>query len=854
MSSDQNTLPPEAFLDALPLAAALLTGSGTDRPIVKAANAAWQALWQPYGQILVGGRDATAAPTKAPAGLDQLFDALVDAGQARRLCEAVAAGSRLDLELALDLDGPVLWRARGAGLGANYLLTLEPVAEPERLAASWPGEDSVAIPTLGFRYTAGLAPDGAWHIGASAPDYRTLLGLGPASDGWLRHAIHASHRTLRSRHLKLLAGKPQTFAYELELPAGRKVTLVDTALPIRHPGTGEVIGLVGWAQFGGDTVAADTARIAAASTTGETAEQSDGVGLDGIVQVLEALGVAALLLNRQGRIRAAGEKAAQRLGRIASKLYLEPAWPLLLTDETIADASFGKLVNDLLDPEGNGEASSSINGREDATTGLPLAVALRPLDLACDRLILVTLDPVLSGMASGPPRAILANENSPDSRLRDALYFDPVTGLPNRFLCLDRLRQTIARTAANGDLAAVLVLEIDRLALVERSFGRAAADALLEALAGRLSAAIGELDTAAHLGDARFAVVTGNLAGFDDAARIAQLLLEQLRAPIATAEREVGTRGQVGIAVFPDDGATAEALLAHAEAALERVTKGQGPAYQFYSAAMNTASCDRLLLEQQLLEAIERDEFLLLYQPQISFASSRIVGMEALIRWRHPELGMVPPAEFIPLAEETGAIVPIGEWVMRTACGELVRWLDAGVAPLRLALNISGRQYNDPNLVPSVRRVLEETGFPPHLLELELTESVIMEDVVDAAKRLGDLHALGINLAVDDFGTGYSSLSYLKRFPIRSLKVDRSFVRDIAHNESSAAIARAIIAFGSALGLKVIAEGVESHDQYDILRGCGCDELQGYLFSRPIPAEEAKKLATERRHLPLVRV
>jgi diguanylate cyclase (GGDEF)-like protein len=852
VSSDQNTLPPEAFLDALPLAAALLTGSGTDRPTVKATNAAWQTLCQPYREILAGGCDTTAAPTKAPAGLDQLFDALVDAGQARRLCEAVAAGSQVDVELALDLDRPALWRARGAGLGADYLLTVEPVAEPERLAASWPGEDSLAMPTLGFRYTAGLAPDGAWQIGVSVPDYRTLLGLGPASDGWLRHAIHASHRALRSRHLQLLAGKPQTVAYELELPAGRRVTLVDTALPIRHPGTGEVIGLVGWAQFGGDTVAADTARIGAASTEGETPEPSRGAGLDGIVQALEALGIAALVLSRQGRILAAGEDAAHRLGRAVSALHLEPAWPLLLTDATMADASFAALLNDLLDPESNGEAST-INGRADVTTGLSLELALRPLDLAGDRLILVTLDPVLGGMASSPPTAILANENAADSRLRDALYFDPVTGLPNRFLCLDRLRQTIARTAANGGLAAVLVLEIDRLALVERSFGRVATEALLEALAGRLAAAIGELDTAAHLGGARFGVVAGTLTGVDDAARIAQLLLEQLQAPVAVGEREIGTSGQVGIAVFPDDGATAEMLLAHAEAALERVTKGQAPAYQFYSAAMNTASSDRLLLEQQLLEAIERDEFLLLYQPQISFASSRIVGMEALIRWRHPELGMVPPAEFIPLAEETGAIVPIGEWVMRTACRELVRWLDAGVAPLRLALNISGRQYNDPNLVPSVRRVLEETGFPPHLLELELTESVIMEDVVDATRRLGDLHAVGINLAVDDFGTGYSSLSYLKRFPIRSLKVDRSFVRDIAHNEASAAIARAIIAFGSALGLKVIAEGVESHDQYNILRGCGCDELQGYLFSRPIPAEEAKKLATERRHLPLIR-
>jgi diguanylate cyclase (GGDEF)-like protein len=853
VSSDQNTQSPENLLNALPFAAALLTGAGSDRPTVKATNAAWQTLWQPYRLIRLDGREATAAPTETVAGLDPLFDTLVEAGQARRLCEAVAAGSRLDLDLALDLDGPVLWHARGAGLGADYLLTVEPIAEPERLAESWPGEDSLGTPALGFRYTAGLAPDGAWQIGASAPDYRTVLGLGPASDGWLRHAVHASRRALRSRQLQLLAGKPQTLAYELELPPGRQVTLLDTALPIRHPGTGEVIGLVGWAQLGGKALTTDTARITAALTDGETAELSGEVGLNGTVRALDALDIAALLLSRQGRILAVGEKAARRLGQATSALHLEPAWPLLLTDETIADASFAALLNDLLDPEKNG-MTSTLSGRADATTGLPLEVALLPLDLAGDRLILVTLEVVSGRMASRPSTGSEANENVADSRLRDALYFDPVTGLPNRFLCLDRLRQTIARTVANGGLAAVLVLEIDRLALVERSFGRAAADALLEALAGRLAAAIGDLDTAAHLGGERFAVVAGNLTGVDDAAKIAQLLLDQLQAPIAIAEREVGTSGHVGIAVSPDDGETAETLLAHAEVALERVTKGQGPAYQFYSAAMNTASSDRLLLEQQLLEAIERDEFLLLYQPQISFASSRIVGMEALIRWRHPELGMVPPAEFIPLAEDTGAIVPIGEWVMRTACRELVRWLDAGVAPLRLALNISGRQYNDPNLVPSVRRVLEETGFPPHLLELELTESVIMEDVVDAAKRLGDLHALGINLAVDDFGTGYSSLSYLKRFPIRSLKVDRSFVRDIAHNESSAAIARAIIAFGSALGLKVIAEGVESHDQYDILRGCGCDELQGYLFSRPIPAEEAKKLATERRHLPLVRV
>ncbi len=828
-------------MDALPLAAALLApagGEGGERPVLVLTNAAWQSLWQPHL-----GTNATS-----PAGLDQLLDQLVDPAQATVLVDAINVKERLDQPLALDLEGPALWRGWGCDLGRHYLLVLEPVAEPERLASDWPGGAGAAAHATGFRYTAALAADGSWRIGTSAPDYRRLLGLDPESHGWLHFAARASRRALRSRHLQLVAGIPQTTAYALDLPDGRSLTLGDTAVPIRHPGTNEVIGLVGWARVGDATVATNAGRPSAVAVPAV----SPVPDLAAIVQVLDASGTAALLLDRAGEVLAVGDRAARRLGRTAETLRGHSAWPVLLSDEAMQAAAFARLLNDLLGPDAAGEVAL-VAGREDTSTGRPLELGLASLDLGGRRLILVTL-----ADASGPAHehnsglAALA-EAATDNRLRDALYVDPVTGLPNRFLLLDRLRQNIARVAANGGQLAVLVLEVERLALVERSFGRSTAEALLEALGRRFADAIGRLDTAAHLGEARFAVLAGNLGSADDPARIAQLLLDQLSTPLAVGEREIGTSGQVGIAVFPDDGETAEILLAHAETALERLPKSQAPAYHFYTSAMNRASSERLLLEQQLIDAIERDEFLLLYQPQISFASSRIVGMEALIRWRHPELGMVPPAEFIPLAEETGAIVAIGEWVMRTACRELVGWLDAGVAPLRLALNISGRQYNDPNLVPSVRGTLEATGFPPHLLELELTESVIMEDVVDAALRLGDLHSLGINLAVDDFGTGYSSLSYLKRFPIRSLKVDRSFVRDIAHNESSASIARAIIAFGSALGLKVIAEGVESHDQYDILRGCGCDELQGYLFSRPIPAEDAKKLATERRHLPLVR-
>ena len=859
MSSDRNAptdpLSLEVLLDALPLAAALVetaAAAGEGRRLV-ARNLAWKQLWRGFGPN--GG----AAGTAVPDTLDHLVAALVDAGQATALAAAIEERRPLDLVLALDLEGPVLWHARGCGLGEHYLLALEPVAEPEELVADWPDDGRAIAHGPGFRYSAALTPDGSWRITSSAPDFRGLLGLDPLSRGWLHLAARSSRKALRSRHLRLLAGSPETSSYGLDLPDGRVLELTDQAVPIRHPATGEVIGLAGWVLLerpvrdgSGRAVAPAVLPRASPESGPQTAPATvpesaiAGAG-QAIVRTLEAVGAGALLLDDRGRPIAMGEQATRRLGLAAAVLDAGSLWPHLLPEETISGDKFAALLNDLLAPaRGTGAAARTLGGRADVESGRPLELGLCPLDLAGRRLILVVLAEALAEGAQG-------SAAGGDSRLRDALYFDAVTGLPNRFLCLDRLRQNIARTSANGEHLAVLVLEIERLAVVERAYGRTTAERLRAALAERLAGAIGQLDSGAYLGEARFAVLAGNLAAADEAARIAQFVLDQFREPVLVADREIGSRGRIGIAVFPEDGDTAEALLARAETALERLPPSQEPAYRFYSPAMNAASSDRLLLEQQLLDAIERDEFLLLYQPQISFASSRIVGMEALIRWRHPELGMVPPAEFIPLAEESGAIVAIGEWVMRTACRELAGWLDAGVAPLRLALNISGRQYNDADLVPSVRQTLESTGFPPHLLELELTESVIMEDVVDAAKRLGDLHELGINLAVDDFGTGYSSLSYLKRFPIRSLKLDRSFVRDIAHNETSASIARAIIAFGSALGLKVIAEGVESHDQYDILRGCGCDELQGYLFSRPIPAEDARKLATERRHLPLVR-
>jgi len=821
-----------SFLDAVPFAAALLTvrddsRGGAGRPFdVVHCNKAWRAFWR------YGGAPDSAADNQP----GELIERFVDIAQARELSRCIVAGLPFDSLAPCDLDGPRLLHVHGFRLGTFYVLMLELVANPEQLEACWPAQPGLEARACEFGYMAGLAPDGRWRVTASSPDFRAVLQVGDTVDGWLDWAIPADRPALRSRNLQLLSGASRSDSYTLALPGERRVRLADSVVPVRHPATQEVIGLLGRVRVLPKTDESRESRSSAAAAPATRPAGPVACDWQPIVRILDSMQIAALLVAPDGRIAVGSAAAADLLGEPVEQLIGGSAIELLFSDE---DSGMTALAAALSKSSASDDAvfEPDVGDTPGQPAGALMSMTLQPILIGSDPYVMVRL-------TADPPI---------ESRLRDVHYFDSSTGLPNRFLCLDRLRQNIGRCAVAETMLAVLVLEIDHRALADRSLGRSMEEGVLAAIARRLVGAIGGLDTAARLTESRFAVIVSGVAGPDDAARTAQALLDQLREPVAVAGHELGVVAKIGIAVFPDDGDDADALLAHAEVALDRQADAFGAGYRFFTSAMNAASSNRLLLEQQLLDAVERNEFLLLYQPQISFASSRIVGMEALIRWRHPELGMVPPAEFIPLAEETGAIIAIGEWVLETACRELQRWFEVGVAPLRLAINISGRQYNDPSLVEGIGRTLRAIGFPAHLLELELTESVIMEDVVDAARRLGALHELGVNLAVDDFGTGYSSLSYLKRFPIRSLKVDRSFVRDIAHNESSAAIARALIAFGSALGLKIIAEGVESHDQYDILRGCGCDELQGYLFSRPVPAEDARKLATERRHLPMVR-
>ena len=448
----------------------------------------------------------------------------------------------------------------------------------------------------------------------------------------------------------------------------------------------------------------------------------------------------------------------------------------------------------------------------------------------------------------------LTGRQQTEETLRSLAYHDPLTGLPNRLLFHDRLAQAIERAKRARQFLTVMLIDLDRFKLINDSLGLVTGDQIIKDVADRLVQALRKSDTVARLSGDEFMVLLLGTAGAEAAARVAQKLLEVLRPPLQVEGHELTMSASMGIALFPHDGDDADTLIKNAANALSRAKEQGRNHYQFYTDDMNATAFERLMLESGLRRALEQGELVLHYQPKVSLADGAVTGVEALLRWYHPDLGLVPPAEFIPLAEERGLIVPIGAWVLRTACAQVRRWQKLGHPRLELAVNISARQFQEKGFVPTVAAVVEEAGIPPELIELELTESVIMRDSPEVAQRLRELTALGIRLAVDDFGTGYSSLGYLRTFPIHALKIDRSFVRDIDRDPNSAALAEAIIAMAGSLRLKVVAEGVETTAQLGQLRRFGCQELQGYIFSKPLPPEELLALLEEGRRLPLVGV
>ena len=420
--------------------------------------------------------------------------------------------------------------------------------------------------------------------------------------------------------------------------------------------------------------------------------------------------------------------------------------------------------------------------------------------------------------------------------------FDVLTGLPNRFLFLDRLGHAISRSARNHRMVAVLLLDIDNFKTINDSLGHTHGDLLLQDVADRLRRCVLEDDTLARIGGDEFAIVLEGVSEIEEIAIIAQKIVAVFSLPFALSGQEIYVTPSMGITICPMDGLDSDSLLKNADTAMYCAKEYGRNHFRFYTTDMNALAIERFAMEGALRRAVEREEFILHYQPQVDIKSGRVIGVEALLRWNHPERGLVPPNEFIPLLEENNLIIPVGEWVLRTACAQCRAWQEAGFPPLRMAVNLSARQFRQDNLVEMIDSILRETGISPKLLELELTEGLLMENTSKTSMILGHLKRRGVLVAIDDFGTGYSSLSYLKRFPIDRLKIDRSFVRDIITDSNDAAIAVAVISLGRSLGLSVIAEGVESGDQLEFLGVQKCDEYQGFHFSRPVPPEEIVSL------------
>lgn len=425
---------------------------------------------------------------------------------------------------------------------------------------------------------------------------------------------------------------------------------------------------------------------------------------------------------------------------------------------------------------------------------------------------------------------------------RHMAYHDKLTNLPNRELFHDRLKQAILKAKRHGHRVAVLFVDLDRFKPINDSLGHTAGDWLLRGVAKRLRKCIRETDSVARLGGDEFTIVVEHITQMQDAAKVAQKLLDHLSAPFAVEGNEIKVTASIGISLYPDDGSHMNSLIKNADIAMYRAKREGNNIYQFYNESVDSMAFERWELEISLRKAIENGELVMFYQPQVDLKHNKIIGLEALVRWQHPELGLLPPSKFIALAEESGLIVPIGEWALRVSCRQNKIWQELGFPPLRICVNLSPRQFRVMKLKESVSQVLEESGLDPNYLVLEITETNAMQNVDYTISTLKMLKDMGVKIAIDDFGTGYASLSYLKRFPLDILKVDRSFVNGLHTHHDDWAIVSAIVTMAHRLKLKVLAEGVENPEQLIYLRSLKCDEIQGFYFSRPVSADDLTEI------------
>lgn len=445
----------------------------------------------------------------------------------------------------------------------------------------------------------------------------------------------------------------------------------------------------------------------------------------------------------------------------------------------------------------------------------------------------------------------LVNEIGERKRVEEELehlaYHDTLTELPNRALFLDRLEHALERRCQTGHKHAVMFIDLDRFKVINDTLGHDSGDRLLQSTATMLQACVRQGDTVARLGGDEFAILIEDLTSVRAVTVVANKIKTALLQPFSDKGHDLFITASIGISLYPSDGEDANVLLKNADTAMYRAKDMGRNNHQFYSADMSKRSHERLTLESSLHHALERKEFLMFYQPQVDIQSDAIIGMESLIRWQHTGLGLVSPLDFIPMLEETGLIVPVGEWVLETVCAQTKLWQSGQTEFLRVAVNLSGRQFSSPNLAKQIRKILDKTGLPPECLEMEITESTLMKDDQLSLGNMAEIRDMGIQMAIDDFGTGYSSLSYLKRFPIDTIKIDRSFIRHIGSDDEDSAIVTAIISMAHSLKLKVVAEGVETQEQLSFLQDCQCDIMQGYLFSKPLPADKMSLLLESHR-------
>ncbi len=549
--------------------------------------------------------------------------------------------------------------------------------------------------------------------------------------------------------------------------------------------------------------------------------------------ILDSMPYGVIVIGRDKKIRSANQAALKLMG-YASETEVTG----MVCNKTLCPAQIGKCP--ILDLKEKVDYSERVLLTRDGRR-IPILKTVVPVEFDGED---VLLEAVID----------ITERKQSEEKIRYLAFYDGLTGLPNRIFYKELLVRAIASAQRRRKPLATLFIDMDFFKRINDSLGHSAGDRLLQDVAKRLVSCVRISDavarpeedvvasTVSRLGGDEFIVLLNELSDANDAALVARRILNDLLSPFMLSGQEVVISASIGISLYPLDGEDPEALMKNADIAMYQVKEQGRNNFQFYSPAMNKGALERITLENDLRKALERQEFLLYYQPKVDILTRRIIGVEALIRWKHVTRGLISPAEFIPLAEETGLIVPIGEWVLHTACAQNKACQAAGFSPIAMSVNLSNRQFRQKDLVDTIIGILKTVDTDPRHLELEITESTIMQDPDKAIAALRELKGLGIAVSIDDFGTGYSSLSYLRWLPLDCLKIDRSFIMNIITNSDDSAITTAVVAMAHSLKLRVVAEGVETEEQLAFLRGLGCDEAQGYLFSRPVPADEFARL------------